>query len=155
MTPILSTLVYCLRDGRVLLMHRHKEPNLGLWVGLGGKLEPDESPYECARRELHEEAGLRAQHLVFRGLVTEVSPHPDWHWMLFIYVTTNFNGRLVSDDREGTLRWWPLAQACALPIPQADAVFFPRITDLSLPFYHAKYAYDANLKLVEVREHPV
>jgi 8-oxo-dGTP diphosphatase len=84
MTPILSTLVYCVRNGRVLLMHRHKEPNLGLWVGLGGKLEPDESPYECARRELHEEAGLRAQHLVFRGLVTEVSPHPDWHWMLFM-----------------------------------------------------------------------
>jgi 8-oxo-dGTP diphosphatase len=155
MTPILSTLVYCLRDGHVLLMHRRKEPNLGLWVGLGGKVELGESPYECARRELYEEAGLRAQDLVFRGLVTEVSPDPDWNWMLFIYVVTVFTGKLITDEREGQLHWWPLAHACDLPIPQADAVFFPRITDLSRPFYHAKYVYDADLKLIEVHEHPV
>lgn len=39
MTPILVALVYCLRNGNVLLMERRKEPNLGLWVGPGGKIE--------------------------------------------------------------------------------------------------------------------
>ena len=52
MIPILTTLIYCLRDGQVLLMERRKEPNLGLWVGLGGKIKVGESPYECAQREL-------------------------------------------------------------------------------------------------------
>jgi len=35
----LYTLVHCLCDGQVLLMQRHKEPNLGLWVAPGGKIE--------------------------------------------------------------------------------------------------------------------
>ncbi len=154
MTPILATLVYCLRDGKVLLMKRHKEPNLGLWVGLGGRIELGESPYECARRELHEEAGLQARWLQFRGLVTEVSPCPEHHWMLFVYAVTDFVGKLLPDEREGVLRWWPLADVPRLAIPQADAVFFSRVTDLSQPFYHAKFVYDADLKLVEVHEHP-
>lgn len=74
--------------------------------------------------------------------------------MLFIYAVTDFTGELVPDEREGRLVWWPLAEVPGLPIPQADAVFFPHVTDLSRPFYHAKYIYDADLKLIQVREHP-
>jgi 8-oxo-dGTP diphosphatase len=154
MTPILSTLVYCLRDGDVLLMKRRKEPNLGLWVAPGGKVEPGESPYECARRELYEETKLHAHRLLFRGLVSEVSPIPNWQWLLFIYAVTEFHGELVADQREGDLQWWPLEHAPSLPIPQADAVFGPRVTDLSRPFYDATCVYDADLKLVQIREHP-
>lgn len=154
MTPILSTLVYCLRDGDVLVMRRRKEPNLGLWVAPGGKVELGESPYECARRELYEETRLRAHHLRFRALVTEVSPVPDWQWMLFIYAVTDFDGELVADEREGHYQWWPLHKVPSLPIPQADAVFYPQVTDLSKPFYDATYIYDADLQLVEINEHP-
>ena len=89
MTPVLTTLVYCLQNGKVLLIKRHKEPNRGLWVAPGGKIEPGESPY------VHQ-----------------------------------------------------------LPIPQADAIFFPDVTELSQPLYHAKYVYDADLNLVQVLEHP-
>ena len=35
---ILSVLCYAIRDGRVLMMHRRKQPNLGLWTAPGGKL---------------------------------------------------------------------------------------------------------------------
>ncbi len=153
--PILSTMVYCLRDDQVLLMQRHKEPNLGLWVAPGGKVEAGESPYECALRELYEETGLQAQKLYFRGLITEVSPRPDWQWMLFLYATTGVMGRLAGDPREGTFRWWPVAEVLDLPIPQADKIFFPKVTDLDQPFYHAKCLYDADLDLVKVVEHPV
>jgi 8-oxo-dGTP diphosphatase len=154
MTLILGTLVYPIRDGRVLLMHRHKAPNLGQWVGPGGKVEADESPYECAIRELYEETHLRARQPRFRGLVTEVSPRPDWHWMLFIYTVTDFEGQVAGDGREGRLRWWTLDEAVQLPIPQADAVFFPHVTDPARPFYQAKFVYDADLRLVAVHEHP-
>lgn len=150
--PILSTLVYCLENRQVLLMRRNKEPNLGLWVAPGGKVEAGESPYDCAVRELREETGLRASKLRFRGLVTEVSPRPEWQWMLFLYVTNDFSGNLIGDQREGEFRWWSLEEADNLSIPQSDRVFFPKVIDFTQPFYQAKYIYDAALDLVEAIE---
>ncbi len=63
-----------MRDRQVLLLRRNKQPNLGLWIAPGGKIEIDESPHEAARRELAEETGLTAVDLTWRGLCTEVSP---------------------------------------------------------------------------------
>ncbi len=151
--PILSTLVYCQSDDRVLLMQRRKEPNLGLWVAPGGKIELGESPYECALRELHEETGLEAGQLDFRGLVTEVSPIPDWQWMLFIYIATHLSGELVGDHREGVLQWWPIVQVLQLPIPQGDRVFFPKIIHPGAPFYDVRFVYDTDLRLANVIDH--
>lgn len=151
--PILSTLVYCYRNDRVLLMFRHKEPNRRLWVAPGGKIEPGESPHECAQRELQEETGLCANALVLRGLVTEVLPTPHDQWLHFIYVATEVSGELGANHREGELRWWPAADVLQLPIPQADRVFFPKIIDVSLPLYEARLEYDGNLDLIRVVEH--
>jgi 8-oxo-dGTP diphosphatase len=131
-------------------MHRNKEPNKGLWIGPGGKVDPGESPYDCARRELLEETGIEANKLIFRALITEVSPLPEWQWLMFLYVATEFSGKLIGDKREGNLRWWPIPEALNLPIPQADQIFFPRVVDLSHPFYQAKFLYDVELKLIEV-----
>lgn len=150
--PILSTLVYCLKDGQVLMMQRRKEPNLGLWVAPGGKIEIGESPYECAVRELAEETGLRAARLIFRGMITEVSPQPDWQWMLFLYVAAAFSGEVGESHREGALQWWPVSEVPRLPIPQGDKVFYPRIIDLDKPFFDARFVYDDNLDLAQVIE---
>src|SRR5690606_3754723 len=51
-----------LRDerGRILLIRRKKHPNFGLCSPIGGKLDmhTGESPAQCARREIMEEAGI-------------------------------------------------------------------------------------------------
>ena len=152
MKPILATMVYCIKDGDVLLMLRNKEPNLGLCVGPGGKLEPGESPYDCAKRELYEETGLEVNDLYFRGLITEISPRPDWQWLMFLYVATEFSGTLVEDKREGRLSWCSLSEVMQLPIPEADSVFFQKVININMPFYQAKFVYDSDLSLVNVIE---
>ena len=145
-----TVLVYALQGSQVLLMHRNKEPNLGLWVAPGGKIEMDESPHDAARRELWEETGLVAEELTWRGLCTEVSPRADWQWMLFIYVTRRFHGTLHADLREGDLAWVEMdAYVRDLAIPQADAVFAPRVMAPGDGIFEAKFVYDADLKLVE------
>lgn len=154
MSYILSVLVYALRGNEVLLMHRNKEPNLGLWTAPGGKIEKDEAPRETAWREMLEETGLAAQTLQLRGLCTEVSPRDDWHWMLFIFTTTQFEGELRPDLREGDLAWVSLdAYFNALPIPQADAIFAPPILRDGEAFFQAKFTYDDALKLVKWEQH--
>jgi 8-oxo-dGTP diphosphatase len=149
----LYTQVHCLRHDQVLLMKRHKEPNLGLWVAPGGKIEADEAPYECAIRELREETGLQARETLFRGIVSIVMPALERPCMQFLYVVTDSAGELVTDEREGALRWWPVDEALRLPMPSANALFLPHVLDVSGAFYQAKYTYDAEWRLLEAAEH--
>ena len=56
-----STLCYIEKDGKYLMLHRVKkenDANKDKWIGIGGKFEDGESPFECARREILEETGL-------------------------------------------------------------------------------------------------
>jgi 8-oxo-dGTP diphosphatase len=153
MAPMLYTQVHCVDNNCVLLMRRNKEPNLGLWVAPGGKIELDESPYECAARELLEETGLRADTMHLRGIVSVVMPTLTGPCMQFLYVVIRFSGKLVADEREGSLRWWTVEEALQLPMPEPISVYLSRILDLSTPFYQAKYVFDADWKLTEVVEH--
>ncbi len=150
MGRIPTVLVYALRETQVLLMRRNKEPNLGLWVAPGGKIELDESPHDAARREMVEETGLTPEVLEWRGLCTEVSPLPAWQWMLFIYVTRRFAGVLKADRREGDLAWVDLeTYFTSFDIPQADAIFAPRILRAGSGMFEAKFVYDSALQLVD------
>jgi 8-oxo-dGTP diphosphatase len=54
----------------VLMLHRRYPPNQGLWNGVGGRLEPGESPRSCILREVYEETGYRLTRVSFRGILT-------------------------------------------------------------------------------------
>jgi 8-oxo-dGTP diphosphatase len=147
MSRKLTTLVYVMHDGQMLMMHRRKQPNLGQWTAPGGKIELHESPAECAIRELQEETGLVARGQPrLRVIATETSPRANWQWLMFIYLVTDFKGQL-GHCAEGDLAWIPVEQVPDLPIPQADAIFYPYVVgDLAGPI-SMKFEYDADLKL--------
>ena len=149
---ILATLVYCLRDDKLLLLRRRKPPFVGHWLAPGGKLEANEAPISCAARELHEETGLRAVNLQLRAIITEISPRDDYQWLVFAYLAQAIEGDIVSDEREGVLRWWPLDELTELLMPEADQIFLPKVLNTDLPLYEATYFYDAELNLVETFE---
>ena len=149
---VLATLVYAIRDDEVLLHRRVKDPNKDLWVAPGGKLEPDESPTECAVREMREETGLEIEAPVLRGIMTEVSPRPDYQWITFIFTATQWSGALAPAAGIGEFRWVRTPEVYALPIPPTDRIFFARVMRLADPPFLVKFTYDEQLLITRMDE---
>ena len=55
----LATLVFHVRGDEILLIRKKRGLGAGKINGPGGKLEPGETAEQCARREVHEELGIR------------------------------------------------------------------------------------------------
>jgi ADP-ribose pyrophosphatase YjhB (NUDIX family) len=149
---VLATLVYAIRDDAVLLHRRVKDPNKGLWVAPGGKLEPDESPEECAIREMREESGLEIETPLLRAIMTEVSPRPDYQWITFIFAATRWRGELAPAPGIGEFRWVRAREVFDLDIPPTDRVFFSRVLRLDDPPLLLKFTYDAELRITRLDE---
>ena len=119
-----TTLCYIEHAGRVLLLHRTRrdeDPNRGKWIGVGGHIEPGETPEECALREVREETGLRLLDLRSRGVVrfrSDASPDED----MYLFTATAFSGQLRECD-EGELKWIEKEKMFELPMWEGDRVF--------------------------------
>lgn len=115
-----------LRDarGRILLLRRAKAPNQGLCSPIGGKLDMagGESPAQCARREIREEAELDIppERLHLMGLISECSYEGRGHWLLFYYRVLGPVEVPPRDMREGRLEWFDPGEIAGLPLPETD-----------------------------------
>ena len=149
---VLATLVYAVRGDEVLLHRRVKDPNKGLWVAPGGKLDPEESPVECAVREMREETGLEIVAPRLRGIMTETSPRPDYQWITFIFAATEWSGELRPAPGIGEFRWVASRAVFDLPIPPTDRIFFARVLRLDDPPFLLKFTYDEALRITRMDE---
>lgn len=115
-----------LRDesGRVLLLRRSKSPNQGLCSPIGGKLDmpSGESPAQCARREIQEEAGIDIplDRLHLLGIISERSYEDSGHWLLFYYLVLGSVDVAAGPMREGELEWHEPSEVPSLPLPDTD-----------------------------------
>jgi len=112
------------RDGRLLLIERRKSPNLGLCSPIGGKLDTEigESPHQCARREIQEEAGIDVpiERLHLMGLISERAFEGTGHWLMFYFRVLGPVEVPEADIPEGRLRWFEPGQLASLPLPETD-----------------------------------
>lgn len=69
--------VYCAETEQVLFLNRQKLPWMGRWNGVGGKLDPEESPLECIVRETLEETGLQVSLYKDKGVLRWVRDGAD------------------------------------------------------------------------------
>ncbi|MCA9291906.1 MAG: NUDIX domain-containing protein [Phycisphaerales bacterium] len=114
-------------EGRVLLLHRVKSPNAGMYSPVGGKLEMalGEGIHDCAIREIAEETGIRLarEHVRLIGIVSERAYEGRGHWLLFLLEST----RSIGHDElawtafdEGTLEWIEPERVGEMDIPWTD-----------------------------------
>lgn len=63
------------KNENILLLNRENEPVKGTWCGVGGHIEKDETIYDCAKRELHEETGIKTNKLKLLGKYDKIKSY--------------------------------------------------------------------------------
>jgi 8-oxo-dGTP diphosphatase len=116
--PLISTCLCLLtrtgEDGQRHVLLGHKKTGLGTGkiVGLGGHVEPGESPVVAAAREAKEESGIH----VAPGALAEAAyvvfwfpARPRWSMDVWVYTSADWSGEAV-ETAEIAPRWFPVSE---------------------------------------------
>ncbi|MBP1915086.1 NUDIX hydrolase [Lederbergia galactosidilytica] len=100
------TLCFIRKGSKLLLLNRTKSPNMGLWNGVGGKIEENETPIEGILREAWEETGIALDTVIHAGNVTWKSDQANSGMYLFLAdLPEGVETQTPLSTREGILEW--------------------------------------------------
>ena len=125
---MISQRVLCFleRDGKLLLLHRRRPPNAGLWNAIGGKIEPGEDPYTACTREVREETGLEIGGPSLCVLLIATVRTTGDVWVIYVFYASAPAGETIASD-EGDLRWVGIDEISSLPTPADLPLIVPRL----------------------------
>ncbi|RSD28887.1 8-oxo-dGTP diphosphatase [Mesobacillus subterraneus] len=118
------TLCMIQKGDEVLLLDRQHDHFKG-YIPPGGKVNFPESITDSAIREVKEETGLDVWNLKYKGLYEYINPVMNDRYMIFNYITTDFDGELIQDAPEGKAVWVKINDACKLPMQESIRRRFP------------------------------
>ena len=119
-----ATLLFVHQGSRVLLIEKLRGIGMGKINGPGGKIDPGETPGECAIREVQEELHITALDPVKRGeLWFSMSNLPDIH--CHVYTATQFTGTPTATD-EAIPYWCEIADIPFERMWEDDSYWLPQ-----------------------------
>ena len=131
-------------DGKILFLERNKKKNdinHAKFIGVGGKIEENESSDECVMREVYEETGLKLNNIKLCGLV-KYYLNKDYSENMYVYYSDNFSGTLRDCD-EGSLHWLTFDEFISKPHWDGDVLFLQKAI-IGEKFPDMKLTYDSN-----------
>jgi 8-oxo-dGTP diphosphatase len=152
------TLCFCIHNEDVLMMYRKHEPNKYLWNGIGGKIEPSETPEASIIREAREETGLNlytAKQLYYAGIVTWKNHTHRRNEGMYVFLAdlpADFIYVVESENREGFFGWKPVEWVCDKnnkEVVENIPYFLPHmLTSVAPEHYHFVYKENCVEKLI-------
>ena len=118
-----ATLLFVLRDAEILLIHKKRGLGAGKINGPGGRIEPGETPHECAVREVHEElcivpSGVRECGELSFQFVDGLALH------VWVFTASGCQGE-PSETEEAIPLWAPLDAIPYERMWEDDPIWFP------------------------------
>jgi 8-oxo-dGTP diphosphatase len=138
-----ATLVFVIRDGRILLIRKKRGLGRGKVNGPGGKLDPGENAEQCATRECHEELGIRVRDLECMGehkfqFVDGYSIH------CWVFRTFEFEGKAV-ETSEAVPLWTSLDDIPYDEMWEDDRIWLPLVIEGRS--FSARWVFDSDRML--------
>ncbi len=99
-----------IREGKILMIKRAKDPMNGYWAIPAGYLDWDETAEECAVRELGEEAGLVGKNPKLFGVYSDPERDEDGRQNLGVVYLVEMEGEteLSTPDEVEEVKWFGL-----------------------------------------------
>lgn len=102
------TICFIKRGNEILLLNREHSSWMGMWNGVGGKLEENEDPRTCILREIKEETGITVTEVEYKGNVKWKAADNSYEGGMYAYVANlaesyEYDTPLKMD--EGILDW--------------------------------------------------
>lgn len=134
------------------MLRRRFPPLAGLLNGVGGKLEPGETPLACVLREVLEETGIRLAMARFGGTVTWAGHTYEGKAGMYAYTAELPPGvdpeAVAGEAEEGVLAWYPTEQVLGgLPdlVSNIPGFLRPMLAGAPPAEYHLSYEGDTLL----------
>ena len=117
--------MFVIKNGRVLLIRKKRGLGAGKINGPGGRLEPDETPKECAIRETNEELIINPLNVRSAGeLFFHAEDMPRIHG--YIFVATDYEGT-PSETDEAIPIWFNLSTIPFEEMWEDDRYWLPEV----------------------------
>ncbi len=115
------------KDGKILIAKRRKGDHLeDKWEFPGGKIEPEETPEECLRRELNEEFGIETE--IHEYICSSKYEYDHIAIELMAYRVTHISGDLELNSHEEIL-WIELCELTSYDFAEADKRIIDKLMD--------------------------
>jgi 8-oxo-dGTP diphosphatase len=139
------------KDGKYLMLHRNPDKKImpDVWMAPGGKIEKNEGLFECARREVQEETGLKIKNLrvkvIGNGYLQDLDQEIFFHFVFADYA----GGKVLKNPSDGELVWLTPAEIAKLPNLLAEIhEIAPRLFNDDDTIISYKVVYEKGNKMV-------
>ena len=120
--PIVAVGGIVVRDGRVLLVKRGREPSAGRWTVPGGAVRVGERLHEAVVRELREECGVEVEVgpvvEVLDRVVRDGTGRVQFHYVIIDYLARWVVGEPRAGSDAAAVRWLRREEWAALPLTE-------------------------------------
>lgn len=120
--PIVAVGGIVVRDGRVLLVQRGREPSTGRWTIPGGAVLVGERLQEAVVRELREECGIEVEVgsvvEVLDRVVRDAAGRVQFHYVIVDYLARWVAGEPRAGSDAAAVRWLTQEEWAGLPLTE-------------------------------------
>ena len=118
--PVPTCCACLVKQGRLLLILRAREPGRGNWSFPGGRLELGETVFQAVTWEVREETGLEIEPLrifqVYDWITRDDRGDVRWHYVVNYVLARALSGEPQAGDDAADLRWVTLEELSSLPM---------------------------------------